>query len=90
MKTAFAFTFAILSSVLLGSGMAWATDCSPYCDYVHDYGPYDFSWVRPGLTGYPVCDSQGNCAPHLIYVHPGRRHGQINIRPVPYNERLRR
>ena len=28
---------------------AAAIECAPYCDYTHDYGPYDLSWKRPGL-----------------------------------------
>ena len=46
----------------LGAGTALAGDCSPHCDYYHDYGPYNFSYVEPGLTGYPVCYRQGNCS----------------------------
>jgi hypothetical protein len=61
---------------------ALAGDCSPHCDYYHNYGPYDFSYVEPGLTGYPVCDRQGNCSPYLIYLHSGHRRGQVTIRPV--------
>ena len=38
--------------------------------------------IQPGLLGYPICDRQGNCAPHLAYTYPGRRHGRITIRPV--------
>lgn len=54
----------LLASVLLGTGSASARiDCSPNCDFVHDYGPYDLSWERPGLTCYPRCDRRGNCAP---------------------------
>jgi hypothetical protein len=38
-------------------------DCHPYCDFNHDYGPYDMGWSRPGLTCYPRCDAQGRCSP---------------------------
>jgi hypothetical protein len=38
-------------------------DCHPHCDFVHDYGPYDYRWARPGLTCYPLCDARGRCAP---------------------------
>ena len=80
-----AFAAAVLS-LAFGSGIAWATDCSPHCDYNHDYGPYDFSYVRPGLVGYPVCDWQGNCAPRLVYRYTGRRPGvRIIIRPTNPN-----
>jgi hypothetical protein len=75
---------AVAISILFfaGSG-AKAADCAPNCDYYHDYGPYDFSWVRPGLTGYPVCDSHGNCSPYLVYRQSGRRFGQVTVRPTP-------
>lgn len=61
-----------------GSGAALAADCAPHCDFVHDYGPYDFSYIRPGLAGVPVCDRQGDCSPHLAFVYSGRR-PQIRI-----------
>jgi hypothetical protein len=57
--------------LLWGVGAALAVDCAPHCDFVHDYGPYDFSYIRPGLAGIPVCDRQGNCSPHLVYVYSG-------------------
>ena len=38
-------------------------DCSPNCDFNHDYSPADLGWLRPGLTCYPVCDVFGRCAP---------------------------
>ena len=76
------FAAAIVGFFLFGSGAVSAEDCSPHCDYWHNYGPYDFSYVQPGLLGYPVCDRQGNCAPHLIYTYPGRRYGRITVRPA--------
>lgn len=82
-----ASALAILSSVALSSGVASATDCLPHCNYVHDYGPYDFSYIRPGLVGYPICDRRGNCAPYLTYRYTGHaRPGvRIIIRPThPY------
>ena len=73
----------ILCSVCLGTGPASAAnDCSPHCDYWHYYGPYDFSYISPGLLGYPRCDRQGNCSPDLIYVYPNHRYGRITIRPL--------
>jgi hypothetical protein len=72
---------AVPALLLLGSSVL-AEDCAPTCDYHHDYGPYNFSYVRPGLVGYPICDQAGNCLPYLTYVQPGRRYGQITIRPV--------
>ncbi len=71
-----------LGLAVLGSGTAWAADCGNVCDYWHNYGPYDYSYVSPGLLGYPICDRAGNCAPHLTYVYPGRRYGRITIRTV--------
>jgi len=73
---------AILGLSLFGSTAARAEDCGAHCDYWHNYGPYDFSYIQPGLLGYPICDRQGNCAPHLAYVYPGRRYGRVTIRPV--------
>lgn len=75
---------AVLCVLVWASGVAFAYDCAPHCDYVHDYGPYDLSWVSPGLVGIPVCDRQGNCSPHLVYRQfghpwPGIR---ITIRPT--------
>jgi hypothetical protein len=80
---------ANLSLFLLGSGAALADDCSPHCDYWHYYGPYDFSYIRPGLVGYPICDQRGNCSPHLVYTYSGRQHGQftITVRPIPKSTR---
>jgi hypothetical protein len=40
--------------------------CAPNCDFVHDYGPYDFTWVRPGLFLYPYCGPSGYCSPYVI------------------------
>jgi hypothetical protein len=62
---------------------AAAEGCSNHCDYWHYYGPYDFSYISPGLLGYPRCDRQGNCSPNLIYVSPySGRQGRITVRPV--------
>jgi hypothetical protein len=81
---------AVVSLALFASGAAWAVDCSPHCDYVHDYGPYDFTYVRPGLFAYPVCGPRGNCAPNLVYTYSGPPargitiviHPRRRIRPV--------
>jgi hypothetical protein len=71
-----------LWSVICGVAPASAADCSTHCDYWHYYGPYDFSYISPGLVGYPICDRQGNCSPHLIYVHPNQLRRRITIRPL--------
>ena len=71
-----------------GRPAAADVSCAPNCDFFHYYGPYDFTYVRPGLFGYPVCDWRGNCSPHLVYQYSGVPwHGvTITIRP----SRLRR
>src|ERR1043166_1328029 len=45
---------------LLIAAPAAAIECAPYCDYTHDYGPYDLSWKRPGLYAFPVCAPDGD------------------------------
>jgi hypothetical protein len=74
----------ILGSALLGAGSASAEECSAHCDYWHNYGPYDFSYISPGLLGYPRCDRYGNCSPYLIYVYPGRRYGRVTVRSATH------
>jgi hypothetical protein len=76
------FATAILGLFLIGSDAAWAEDCAPRCDFWHYYGPYDFGYVRPGMVGYPICDREGNCTPHLVYTYPGRRYGRVTVRSV--------
>jgi hypothetical protein len=75
---------ATLLCGFLCTAPARAETCSLNCDYWHNYGPYDFSYVTPGLLGYPRCDRQGNCSPYLNYVYPGRRYGRITVRPVTH------
>lgn len=68
---------------LAGPGIAFAVDCAPHCDWFHDYGPYDFSWVYSGLVGIPVCDRGGNCSPHLLYRYTGSKPGiTITVGPT--------
>jgi hypothetical protein len=75
------------------------SDCVPYCDFNHDYGPRDFTWVqpggygprqsiyvRPGLFLHPTCGPSGYCSPYLL--SSVRRSGvRVTIRrlgrPVP-------
>jgi len=59
---------------------AAAAECAPHCDYNHRYGPYDFTYVRPGLFAYPLCDALGRCAPRLVYVQSGRPTGNVEVR----------
>ena len=61
--------FALAVALALPAAPAQARiDCHPNCDFVHDYGPHDLSWVRPGLFCYPRCDARGNCAPSPVCV----------------------
>jgi hypothetical protein len=76
------FAAAALGFFLFGAGTVSAEDCAPHCDYSHYYGPYDFTYIRPGMFAYPICDRQGNCSPHLIYTYPGHRYGRITVRPA--------
>jgi len=71
---------ALFGLVLAGSGAASAEQCYPVCDYYHDYGPQDFTYVRPGLYGFPRCGPSGDCSPYLVYTYPIRRQGRITIR----------
>jgi hypothetical protein len=74
------FILALLGPFLAGAGAAMAEQyCYPHCDYVHYYGPFDLSYIRPGLIGYPQCGPQGDCAPHLAFA-PGLRRGRITVR----------
>jgi hypothetical protein len=78
------FAAAILA-VLAGTGAAAAEQaCFPHCDYVHYYGPYDFTWAQPGLFAWPQCGAQGDCAPHLTYTTGTLRRiqhtGRITVR----------
>ena len=76
--------FAALCLTLCGGGAALAAECFPYCDYNHNYGPYDFTYVKPGLWGYPTCGPRGNCLPRLSYSVVGRApRGNIEVRTLP-------
>ena len=73
--------FAALCLSFCGAGGALAAECYPHCDYVHNYGPYDFTYVRPDLFGYPTCNVRGECLPNLYYSTSGRvRRGNIEVR----------
>jgi hypothetical protein len=76
------FAIVFLFFLLGLSPASAAVECFPHCDYWHDYGPYDFTYKRPGLFGYPICGPRGDCAPHLAYIYQ-RGHGlrkRITIR----------
>jgi hypothetical protein len=68
-------------SVLLLAAPA-AAECYPHCDYIQDYGPYDYTYVRPGLFGYPVCDRLGNCSPWALYAYSWGPRGRITVRSL--------
>jgi len=55
--------------MLLAVSPALAIECAPYCDFTHDYGPYDLSWKRPGRYAFPLCAPNGECAPRAAHVH---------------------
>jgi hypothetical protein len=77
---------ALLSSVpFLGTETqaVRAAECYPHCDYNHYYGPSDFSYISPGLYGYPVCGLRGECSPYLIYSKTGPRRGKVVIVRFP-------
>ena len=53
--------------------------CAPYCDFTHFYGPFDFTWVRPGLFLYPSCVPSGECSPFLIYSPRVPFRGRVTV-----------
>jgi hypothetical protein len=73
---------AIFALGVLLAGPAAAEGCSQHCDYWHYYGPYDFTYISPGLYGYPVCDRHGSCSPFLTYVYSSHWHGRVTVRPA--------
>ena len=76
MKLITATTAAFLAGVSAGG----AVECAPWCDFTHDYGPYDLTYKRPGLYGYPVCGPNGNCSPYTVYSYPRPRGVHITVR----------
>lgn len=74
------FTATVFGLMLAGATPAAAVECAPYCDFTHDYGPYDLTWVRPGLYAYPVCGPSGNCSPYAVYSYPRHRGVRITVR----------
>jgi hypothetical protein len=61
--------FFSIAAAVFAAQPAAAVDCAPYCDYTHDYGPYDLSWKQPGRYAFPVCAPNGECAPHAVHVY---------------------
>jgi hypothetical protein len=79
--------FVLLGFVLFAPAPASARiECAPHCDYNHDYGPYDFTYIRPGLYGYPRCNALGECLPHLGYIYSYPRY-DVRIRTRPFRSR---
>ena len=72
------FVLAFLAFLGIGTSPVSAAECFPHCDYTHYYGLFDFTYIAPGLFGYPLCDGRGNCSPQLAYS-PVRR-GRITVR----------
>jgi hypothetical protein len=82
------FPAVLFSLLFFGLSPARAeVECFPHCDYWHDYGPYDFTYIRPGLFGYPICGPRGDCAPYLVYTYQRgyhlRKRVTIRARPRP-------
>jgi hypothetical protein len=77
-----------LIAAAIGLLVAFAADpaaaevsCAPYCDFFHYYGPYDFTYIRPGLYAYPRCGPNGDCSPFLVYsLKPYR--GRVTVRSL--------
>jgi hypothetical protein len=76
------FVAAMCGLLLAGSDPAAAeTDCTPYCDFTHYYGPHDFTYVRPGLFLYTRCGPSGDCSPYLIPSW-GPYRGRVTVRRI--------
>jgi hypothetical protein len=54
--------------------------CAPHCDYTHYYGPYDFTYVRPGLFAFATCGPTGECSPALVSSGARAPIGRITVR----------
>ena len=96
-------TAAIVLLLWLAPGAASAqSDCYPYCDFTHYYGPQDFTWVqpggygpqqsiyvRPGLFLHPRCGPSGYCSPYLLSSSQ-RFRGRVTVRTVVRPVRVHR
>jgi hypothetical protein len=91
MSRAFAAVVVLLVGLAPGPARA-QSDCVPYCDFNHDYGPRDFTWtqpggygpqqsiyVRPGVFLHPACGPSGYCSPYLL-SSSHRFRGRVTIR----------
>ncbi len=96
------FAAAIAMLVWFTPGFASAqSDCAPYCDFTHYYGPQDFTWaqpggygrqqfiyVRPGLFVRPYCGPSGYCSPYLVSSSQ-RFRGRVTVRSIARPVRVR-
>jgi hypothetical protein len=100
MSRFFAAAIVLLAGCWPGSGSA-QSDCVPYCDFNHDYGPRDFTWaqpggygrqqfiyVRPGLFVHPACGPSGYCSPYLM-SSSHRFRGRVTVRGFERPVRIR-
>ena len=69
LRLPFAIRYSLFALAMLVATPAFAIECAPYCDYTHDYGPYDLSWKQPGRYAFPVCAPNGECAPRAVNVY---------------------
>jgi hypothetical protein len=72
------FIAAALLLALFPSPALAEVSCAPNCDFNHDYGPYDYTWVAPGLFAYPRCGPSGYCSPYVVSSSHYR--GRVTIR----------
>ena len=72
------FTLLVLA-VCCRADKVSATECYPHCDYNHYLGPYDYSYISPGLFGYLACDRFTVCSPHQVYRYSRTPTGRIEI-----------
>jgi hypothetical protein len=77
---ALVFLAAFFLGTWFGTRPVLAAECFPHCDYTNYYGPFDFTYVQPGLFGYPLCGPRGNCSALLAYSTSGVRRGRITVR----------
>src|SRR5213083_2328287 len=84
------FAAVLFAFVFFGCAARAEVECYPHCDYWHDYGPYDFTYIRPGLYGFPRCGPRGDCSPYLVYTYPRYRYDvTIRARSAPLATRRR-
>lgn len=74
---------AVAAMVLLGASEPARAQsrpsCYPYCDFTHYYGPYDYTYLRPGTYCYPLCRPDGVCRPNPLCIVQAPR-GRVIVR----------